>query len=565
MIYRRLFDLLKVYRKEIGLIYGYALFTGLLSLSLPLGMQAIVNFIMMGQLSTSWVVLSVFLTLALTFYSVFLIFQVHVSEYIQQRIFVKSAFEFVFRLVRIKPDPEKESHHADFVFRFFETTAIQKGISKILLDFSVHSLMILFGLIILSFYHGFFFLFSLALLGIVFLVFRWLGPRGFKSSLEESTMKYKVAHWMNDISRNNEVFKINSSSRIHLDRAARLLDGYINHRNEHFRILKFQYVALAALKVLVISGLLIAGSVLVVRNELNLGQFISSEILVFMIVNSIEKLVYSLDTIYDVLTSLEKYGKVIDAELESPEAPGLVELKTDKTPELRLVDVDIEKGGLVLQKGISFSLAAGDRMALCGRSGTGKTELIYRMATLSGGGEGVFYDGIEASRLNLKTARKYMGLVFSDPKIFEGSLIENICLSPEDLDMDRMHDACSKVGLNDFLKKQEGGYNMKIVLYQRPLPRDIQLKIELARVFYKKPPIVFFDSDLHYLSQFDREQVIENFTRELKDSIFVFNTTSAHTASVCNSLLYLSAGRSQQFFGNITEALRNPEIASIIR
>jgi cell division protein ZapA (FtsZ GTPase activity inhibitor) len=91
-------------------------------------------------------------------------------------------------------------------------------------------------------------------------------------------MKYKVAHWMNDISRNNEVFKINSSSRIHLDRAARLLDGYINHRNEHFRILKFQYVALAALKVLVISGLLIAGSVLVVRNELNLGQFISSEI-----------------------------------------------------------------------------------------------------------------------------------------------------------------------------------------------------------------------------------------------------------------------------------------------
>ena len=85
---QRFYNLLKSYKKEIGYIYGYALFTGLISLSLPLGMQAIVNFIMMGQLSTSWIMLVFMLTIALILYSVFLILQVYVTESVQQKIFV---------------------------------------------------------------------------------------------------------------------------------------------------------------------------------------------------------------------------------------------------------------------------------------------------------------------------------------------------------------------------------------------------------------------------------------------------------------------------------------------
>ena len=147
---KRFFNLLKPERKDIFYIYLYAIFNGLINLSLPLGIQAIINLITGGQLSTSWTVLVLFVMIGIAMTGGLQIFQLTITERLQQRIFTRASFEFAYRIPRIKMESVYKYYVPELVNRFFDTLSVQKGLSKILIDFSTATLQIIFGLILLE-------------------------------------------------------------------------------------------------------------------------------------------------------------------------------------------------------------------------------------------------------------------------------------------------------------------------------------------------------------------------------------------------------------------------------
>ncbi len=561
--FTRLINLIKHFKKEVFYIYGYAFFIGLISLSLPLGMQAIVNFIMMGQLSTSWIMLVIMLTVALILYSIFLISQVYIIESIRQKIFVSMAFEFIYRIPRFNKNSLINNSAPELTNRFFDVITIQKGLSKVLLDFSVNSLQIVVGLILLSFYHSFFLLFSLLVIAIIYFVFKYFAPKGLKSSIDESTYKYELAHWMQETARNMDVHKINTNTDIHIHKADLLIQKYLYHHNEHFNILKNQYVLIAILKTIIISAVLITGSILVVNNQLNLGQFIASEILIFMVLASVEKLVYALDTVYDVLTALEKTGKIMDWPIEKEKEKEKTNIPKDELLSVKFKNVTIAVNKDLIQRNLSFNFLPGDRIALCGHSGSGKSTLLNVLSTLMPAKGDISYNNIAIEQLNFHCIRERTAYVFHNPKIFEGTFIENISLSNTNYDIDRIHKVCSIVKLNEYIKSFSEGYNTWLSLQRNYIPKNIQLKIELARVIYKNPKMVLFDSDLHYLKDDEKKEIIKYFADELKDAIIVFNTTSLYTVNLCNKLIHLKNSEST-FYEQIADALGNLQIKNLL-
>ena len=152
----RFFRLLKVDKKLIGHIYIYAVVGGLVNLSLPLGIQAIINLLGSGRVSTSLAVLVLLVMLGMALVGMLQVLQLTVSELLQQKVFTRTAFEFAYRIPRLKGDTQRTYYMPELINRFFDTLSVQKGLSKILLDFSGASLQALFGLILLSFYHPFF-------------------------------------------------------------------------------------------------------------------------------------------------------------------------------------------------------------------------------------------------------------------------------------------------------------------------------------------------------------------------------------------------------------------------
>lgn len=199
--WQRLLRLLRLDKRDVFQVFYYAIFAGVVNLSLPLGIQAIINLIQGAQISTSWIVLVVLVTLGVAFGGVLQLMQIRIIENLQQKIFTRSSFEFAYRFPKIKMSQLVNYYPPELANRFFDTLTVQKGLSKILIDFPAALLQIIFGLLLLSFYHPFFIIYGILLLILIYIVFKFTAQRGLDTSLDESKSKYMVAHWLQEVAR----------------------------------------------------------------------------------------------------------------------------------------------------------------------------------------------------------------------------------------------------------------------------------------------------------------------------------------------------------------------------
>ncbi|HLP54762.1 MAG TPA: ABC transporter ATP-binding protein [Fluviicola sp.] len=313
--FHRLKELLKLDKSIITKLYLYAIFSGIVSLSLPLGIQSVIYYIQAGQITTSWIVLIFLVIGGVVLSGALQIMQLRITETLQQRIYVRYSFDFAYRFPRINRQRLKGRNPSELMNRFFDVISLQKGISKVLLELFSAFLLIVFSLTVLCFYHPFFILFSIVLVAIVFIVFRPIMRRGIDTSLAESKHKYKTAFWLQEIARGDWSFRLASKGNHSLERLDRHAGDYLCSRESHFKVLWTQYLWMIALKSLAVAALLGLGGYLVINQQMNLGQFVAAEILILLILGGVEKIIQLLETVYDVFTSLEKLGQVQDLPL----------------------------------------------------------------------------------------------------------------------------------------------------------------------------------------------------------------------------------------------------------
>jgi len=320
---QRLFRLLNNDRKDIGYVYLYALVTGVISLSLPLGIQAIFNLVSGGLLFSSVYLLTGLVILGVVVAGLLLIGQIALVEILQQRVFARAAFELTYRLPRIEPDSLSGYYPPELMNRFFDVVTIQKGLPKLLIDLTAAAVQIIFGIILLSGYHPVFVGFGAFTIVLIYLICRVYGPGGVKTSLNESKHKYKVAAWLEEMARELPVYRDQQTDDTRaaepIDKMDDLVAKYISDRNTHFRVLKRFFYSGVAFKTIVTGGLLIIGTTLVVGREMSLGQFVAAELIIVLITTSVDKLTSGIDTVFDMLTAVEKIGYITDMPLTEVE------------------------------------------------------------------------------------------------------------------------------------------------------------------------------------------------------------------------------------------------------
>ena len=315
--FQRLFQLLNTERRDIGYVYLYAIVAGLIGLSLPLGIQAVFNLVSGGMVFSSVYVLIGLVIVGVIISGFILIGQQVLVEVLQQRLFVKAAFEFTYRLPRIEPDALNGHHPPELMNRFFDVLTIQKGLPKLLIDLTAAVVQIGLGIILLSFYHPVFIAFGLVtVLTVVVIV--WLnGPKALKTSLNESKYKYKLVAWLETMAGQLPQLRQEPDPTTYMNQTDELVAQYITYRNQHFSVLKRFYISAVAFKTLITGGLLILGTTLVVGREMTLGQFVAAELVIVLITSSVDKLIMGLDVVYDLMTAVEKLGTVTDLPLSS--------------------------------------------------------------------------------------------------------------------------------------------------------------------------------------------------------------------------------------------------------
>jgi len=505
--FRRLWHLIRLDRSDVTVVYLYAIFNGLVNLSLPLGIQAIINLIVGGQVSTSWFILVFVVILGIALAGWMQIMQLRITENIQQKIFTRASFDFAWRIPRMKMEALDSYYPPELVNRFFDTMTVQKGISKILIDFSTAGLQVIFGMILLSFYHPFFILFSGFLIILVWLIFRFTGWAGLKTSLDESKHKYEVAHWLEELARSLVSFKMAGRSDLPLSKTDRRVVPYLEARNAHFRILMIQYVLLVFFKVIIAAGLLLVGGFLVIDQQMNVGQFVAAEIIIILVISSVEKLVMSLQTIYDILTSLEKMGVVSDMPLERQTGMPLPMEDAGEGLRLELEDVHYqfpESPDPVL-RGVDLTIEAGEKVVIVGFNGSGKSTLIRLIAGLYEAFQGsVTYNNIPLRNLKKEDLRTYIGNSITEDEIFEGSLLENLTLGRENISFAEVKKSVAQAGLTQFVQSLPQGYDTRLGTAGRKLPRSIVRRLILARCLSSQPKLILMEDWLGRIEQADQ-------------------------------------------------------------
>ena len=147
----RIWNLVRQEKTEITAIYFYAILAGLIQLSLPVGVQAIISFVLGGVMSTSLILLITLVVTGVLATGLMYINQMKLIEKIQQKIFVRYTAEIADRIPRLDLKKIDSFYLPELVNRFFEVPVLQKGLSKLLLDIPTATIQILFGFLLLSF------------------------------------------------------------------------------------------------------------------------------------------------------------------------------------------------------------------------------------------------------------------------------------------------------------------------------------------------------------------------------------------------------------------------------
>lgn len=542
--WQRLIGLLELDRRDVNQIFYYALFTGFVSLSLPLGIQAIINLIQGAQISTSWVVLVILVTLGVAFVGGLQLMQIRIIENIQQKIFTRASFEFAYRFPKIKLESLRNSYPPELANRFFDTITVQKSLSKLLVEFPAAILQILFGLILLSFYHPFFIVYGALLLLLVYLVFKFTAQRGFETSLEESNSKYRVAHWLQEVARSIISFKLSGKTSLALNKNDALVADYLEARENHFKVLVTQFIQLIGFKVLVTLGLLLIGGILVLNQEMNIGQFVAAEIIIILVINSVEKLITGLETFYDLLTSLEKLGQVVDKELESQEGEKPIKPSDGMVVELENVTYRAKDIARNIVDDVSLKITPECKILLKGDSGSGKTTLLRMIAGLIEPTEGSIYvNNVSLKSLNLNFYRSQLGKSLTEESPFEGSILENITFGDTEITEEEVYWALEKTGLTQFVKDQP--YGLKTMLYPEgmQIPYVIAKKIVLARSIVRKPRLLILKDPLDHFNKDEALRIINFLTGPENPWALIVVSENAQWGQGCNRLITMNRGK----------------------
>lgn len=563
----RLYKLLAAEKKDILYVYVYAALIGLLSLSLPLGIQAAIELISGGVVFSSVYVLITFIILAVIATGVLQVLQITIVEYLQRRVFTKAAFEFAFRLPRIQMESVLKIHMPELMNRFFDVLTLQKGLPKLLIDLSTGVIQIVFALLLLSFYHPFFVFFGIGLLATLTGIFYLTGPKGLQSSIIESKYKYKVVYWLEEIARTLYSFKLAGNTTLPMRKTDLNVNNYLKNRSTHFNVLISQYVYILLFKAVVTGGLLIIGTMLVVNREITLGQFVASEVIIILIIGSVEKIIMYMDVVYDMLTAVDKIAHVTDIKLEPSGGIDIPREQLDNKGlaiEVKNLQYTYPEHTRPSLRHLNLKINAGERICIAGGGDAGKTTLTNILAGIHTGYEGIItYNGYNLRDLDHTNLRDRIAKNISQEDIFEGTILENILVGKPFRDSQIAIDAIEKVGLTDEIYQLKEGFNTQLLSAGKGFSSSFINKVILARCIAQKPSLLILNDLFKDLPKHERLGLIQTLTHPDNFSTLIVVSNDSMVMSAMDRVVYLENGL-KVADGSFQEVIKQEEILHTI-
>jgi len=506
----RLRALLGGERRTLWVAVVYSVVIGLLSLVLPVAVQALVNTIAFGSALQPLVVLTLFVFVALGFNTLMNTFRAGVVEIIQRSIFARVSTDVTWRLLRVRADAFDRYHGPELVNRFFDTVTVQKSAALLLIDGLSILMQTLIGMLLLAIYHPWLLAFDVLLIGAMLIIIFVLGRGAVATSIGESKAKYALEAWLEQLAAHLVTFKSAGGSEYAMLRSQRLLEDYLTYRAKHFRILVRQIIGSFALQAVASSALLGIGGWLVIDRQLTLGQLVASELVVAGMLSAFTKFGKQLEVFYDLCAAIDKLGQLVDLPLERTGGEAVPEATGPMAVAMQGLEVQYADGTRPALTVREWRIEPGERVGVTGPNGSGKSTLadvLFGLRTQTAGS--VRVDGVDLRSVPLDALRRDVALV-RGVELFPGTVLDNVRLGRDHLSHADVSRALEDVGVLDELLAMPRGLDSELHPHGRPLSHRQACRLMIARAIAGRPRLVILDGALDQIDQRDeREQLVK--------------------------------------------------------
>ncbi len=486
--FQKLIHFLKKEKTDIYKIFYYSIFSGLSSLIVPLGIQSLINFLQLGRFSASGYLLIFLIIFGVVISGLLRIFQLWILEILQQKIFAGMSFDFMHHITKIRHNNLRSFNPLERMNRLMDVLTLQKNLSSVLVDLSASLFQIIFGLIILCFYHPFFIAFSIFLFILVAFIIRYTGKTGLYSAIKASTYKYKTLNWLQQMARSHDSIRSYEYTNMHYDKLDNYVSEYIIYRKKHFKTLLLQYFSFLGFSIIITGGLLIGGYILLINESISLGQFLASEIIVLMITGAIEKLIMKIESVYQMITAAEKISQVKDI-------AGNLErgyLKPDFSNGIKL---ELKQYASSLHEPlINFQSNVGEfkNLHIFSRSSINAlTDVILGIRSEFSGD--IYINDVSIKLIDSYWLNKHTAIFFNKEVLFDATVRDNITLLNPVITEEEILETFKHFGYENIFDNNYLNLDSEIIGSNYHWGQNTMRILLLARCILQKPQLLFID------------------------------------------------------------------------